>query len=166
MGVNSRAGEGSTFWFTARLRMIDGEMPGISKLIKAVGINLPMPRTILVAEDNRVNQKVVKALLEKRGHTVTVAETGVDALALTGQKDFDVILMDVQMPKMDGITAMRLLRERGSQIPVIVVTAHAMLGDRERFLSAGADGYISKPIQIEQLQAEIDAVLNAASCLS
>jgi CheY-like chemotaxis protein len=79
------------------------------------------------------------------------------------QADFDVILMDVQMPEMDGLEAVGFVREqdqrRGTHTPIVMLTAHAMQGDRERFLAAGADGYVSKPIQIEQLEAEIDAVL-------
>jgi CheY-like chemotaxis protein len=76
---------------------------------------------------------------------------------LAGKQDFDVILMDVQMPEMDGLTAMRLLRERDIHTPVIMLTAHAMQGDCERFLAAGAVGYVAKPIQIDQLLAEIES---------
>jgi CheY-like chemotaxis protein len=126
------------------------------------------PLRILVAEDNPVNQRVVKVLLERKGHMVALAENGVVALTKAEKVQFDVILMDVQMPEMDGITAIRFLREqdvrRGVHTPIVVLTAHAMRGDRERFLAAGGDGYVTKPIQLDQLQAEIDAVLvqNAA----
>jgi len=106
-----------------------------------------------------VNQKVIRALLEQRGHRVDMADDGAVALEMAAAGTFDVILMDVQMPEMDGLTALRLLRERGSQVPVIALTAHAMQGDRERFLEAGADGYVPKPVQIDVLQAEIDAVI-------
>jgi two-component system, sensor histidine kinase len=172
IGVTSRIGEGSTFWFTARLKLLDGVAssgpePGLVKLAGAVGISGPAQLRILVAEDNLLNQRVVKTLLERRGHVVELAETGVAACEKAQAQDFDVILMDMQMPEMDGIAAIRLLREqderRGVHTPIVMLTAHAMKGDRERFLAAGADGYVSKPIQIDQLQAEIDAVLVPAA---
>ncbi len=121
------------------------------------------PLRILVAEDNLVNQRVVKTLLERRGHSVELADTGAAAVERAVQQKFDVILMDVQMPEMDGMEATRFLRqkdaERGVRTPIVMVTAHAMQGDRERFLAAGADGYVTKPIQMEQLEAEIAAAL-------
>jgi len=162
IGVISLPGQGSTFWFTARLQFTDLANPfpaPLAKLAHAVGPSLAAPRRILVAEDNRVNQRVVKTLLERRGHTVALAENGMVALQLACQQDFDVILMDVQMPEMDGLMALGALRKRGIHTPVIMLTAHAMQGDRERFLAAGADGYVSKPIQIDQLLAEIEAAL-------
>ena len=167
IGVTSLPGEGSTFWFTARLGLANESDAlkgmGLAKLAGAVDASSSRALKILVAEDNPVNQRVVTTLLERRGHTVALADTGVAALQKAEQVNFDVILMDVQMPEMDGITAIRFLREqdtrRGTHTPVVVLTAHAMQGDRERFLAAGADGYVSKPIQLELLQAEIDAVL-------
>jgi signal transduction histidine kinase/ActR/RegA family two-component response regulator len=166
IGVTSRPGEGSTFWFTAQLGAADAEAlkaMGLAKLAAAVQVSSPRALKILVAEDNPVNQRVVTTLLERRGHMVALADTGVAALERAEQMNFDVILMDVQMPEMDGITAIRHLREqdtrRGTHTPIVVLTAHAMQGDRERFLAAGADGYVSKPIQLELLQAEMDAVL-------
>ena len=169
IGVTSAPQEGSTFWFTARLgwaKEVDSEeqkRPDLGALAAVVSPSSSRSLRILVAEDNLVNQRVVKALLERRGHTVDVAENGVVALRKAEEFQFDVILMDVQMPEMDGITAIGLLREqdlrRGVHTPVVVLTAHAMRGDRERFLAAGGDGYVTKPIQLDQLQAEIDAVL-------
>jgi len=169
IGVTSTPGEGSTFWFTARLGLMDAsegakqEAPALVNFAAAVGAFSSRSLRILVAEDNPVNQRVVKTLLERRGHTVAIAETGLAALKCAEQERFDVVLMDVQMPEMDGITAIRYLREQdlqsGVHTPVVVLTAHAMQGDRERFLAAGADGYVSKPIQVDQLQAEMDAVL-------
>jgi signal transduction histidine kinase/ActR/RegA family two-component response regulator len=168
ISVTSRLGEGSTFSFTARLEVppkpnrIETPGPALANLAVAVAAT-PAPKLqILVAEDNLVNQRVIKALLERRGHTVTLADNGAAALKRAEERDFDVILTDVQMPEMDGLTAIRLLRERdakrGTRTPVVVLTAHAMQGDRERFLAAGADGYITKPIQIEQLLVEIETV--------
>jgi signal transduction histidine kinase/ActR/RegA family two-component response regulator len=172
IGVTSLPGQGSTFWFTARLGLANEsdalKGAGLVRLAGAVDASSSRALKILVAEDNPVNQRVVTTLLEKRGHTVALADTGVVALQKAEQVNFDVILMDVQMPEMDGITAIRFLREqdtrRGTHTPVVVLTAHAMQGDRERFLAAGADGYVSKPIQLELLQAEIDAVLAQGDC--
>ena len=121
---------------------------------------------ILLAEDNKVNQLVAARLLEKRGHTVVIAGNGREALAALdepGSGGFDLILMDVQMPDMDGFEATGIIRARekssGAHLPIIAMTAHAMKGDEERCLAAGMDGYVSKPIQVEQLFATIDSVL-------
>ncbi len=120
---------------------------------------------ILVAEDHPVNQMLLTRLLEKRGHSVTVAANGRRALELTREGPFDLLLMDVQMPEMDGMEATRLLREEesktGTHLTVIGVTAHAMAGDRERCLQAGMDGYLSKPVRPEELD-ELLAPLLAA----
>ncbi len=117
---------------------------------------------ILLAEDHPVNQKVASLLLAKMGHSVVVADNGRHALDLLEQEDFDVVLMDVMMPEMDGLAALAELRQReqntGRHMLVLMVTAHAMTGDRERFLAAGADGYVAKPISGAALQAEIARV--------
>ena len=116
---------------------------------------------ILLAEDNVVNQQLAVRLLEKRGHTVTVAATGSEAVGLVKKAPFDLVLMDVQMPEMDGFEATAVIRREeeptGKHLPIIAMTAHAMGGDRERCLAAGMDGYISKPIQTEDL---IEAIEN------
>jgi two-component system sensor histidine kinase/response regulator len=104
---------------------------------------------ILLAEDNAVNQLVALRILEKAGHRVAVAKTGVEALAALEKDDFDAVLMDVQMPEMGGFEATAKIREResrGAHVPIIAMTAHAMAGDRERCLEVGMDDYISKPI--------------------
>ena len=110
---------------------------------------------ILAAEDNRVNQRLLARLLEKEGHTVTLVEDGEAAVAASADTDFDVILMDVQMPVMDGLDATRCIRSReqgtGKHVPVIALTAHAMKGDRERCLAAGMDAYVAKPVQKQEL---------------
>jgi len=123
----------------------------------------PMRRLhILLAEDHPINQKVASLLLTKMGHTVEVADNGRHALDVLAQTRFDVVLMDVMMPEMDGLAALEALREReldtGQHTLVLMVTAHAMTGDRERFLAAGADGYVAKPISADVLQAEIARV--------
>jgi CheY-like chemotaxis protein len=121
------------------------------------------PLRILLAEDSLVNQKLVLRLLEKHGHAVTVAGTGREALAALERQRFDVVLMDVQMPEMDGFEATHALRLReattGGRVPVIAMTAYAMKGDRERCLEAGMDAYVSKPIGAAELFGALEAVL-------
>jgi signal transduction histidine kinase/ligand-binding sensor domain-containing protein/DNA-binding response OmpR family regulator len=118
---------------------------------------------VLVAEDNLVNQKLAKRLLEKMGHQVVVAQSGLDALEQVQRQVFDLILMDVQMPEMDGFAATQAIREweknLGSHIPIIAMTAHAMKGDQEMCLNSGMDGYITKPISSKGLENTIYQVL-------
>jgi len=115
---------------------------------------------ILLAEDNPVNQKVAVRLLEKRGHRVVVVETGKRALEMVNQQSFDVVLMDVQMPVMDGLQATAAIRQRemtsGKHIPIVAMTAHAMAGDKERCLQAGMDDYISKPLHVDEFLAIVE----------
>ncbi len=123
---------------------------------------LPRPRRILLAEDSPVNQKLAIALLQKRGHQVRVARTGREALDLLDQEPFDLVLMDVQMPEMDGLEATAVIRRReavhGGHIPIIALTAHAMKGDRERCLEAGMDAYLAKPIRAQELYDLIESI--------
>jgi signal transduction histidine kinase/DNA-binding response OmpR family regulator len=122
---------------------------------------------ILLAEDNRVNQNVATRLLEKRGHHVTLATNGKEALAALAGDSFDLVFMDVQMPEMDGLQATRVIREQekltGGHQPIIAMTALAMKGDRERCLAAGTDGYLSKPISAEQLDEALDSYTTGVS---
>jgi len=117
---------------------------------------------ILLAEDNRINQKVAVALLTKLGHSVVVANDGRQALAALAGDPFDLVLMDVQMPEMDGFETTAAIRRKemdsGDHIPIIAMTAHAMRGDREKCLAAGMDGYVSKPIDVAALTHAIDLV--------
>jgi len=110
---------------------------------------------VLVAEDNAVNQRLATRLLEKRGHSVVIVTNGKEALKTLEREEFDLVLMDVQMPEMDGLetTAAIRTKELGSELhlPVIALTAHAMKGDEERFLTAGMDGYLAKPIRPQEL---------------
>jgi signal transduction histidine kinase/DNA-binding response OmpR family regulator len=116
---------------------------------------------ILLAEDNRVNQIVATRMVEKMGHSVVVAENGRFVLELLATRRFDLVLMDVQMPEMDGLTATRKIRESERRthlhLPIIAMTAHAMKGDRERCLEAGMDGYVTKPINSQRLEEAIDS---------
>jgi CheY-like chemotaxis protein len=118
---------------------------------------------ILLAEDNRVNQIVATRMAEKMGHSVVVAENGQIALLLLATQPFDLVLMDVQMPEMDGLTAARKIRESEQSttfhLPIIAMTAHAMKGDRERCMDAGMDGYVSKPINSPLLEEAISSVI-------
>ncbi len=136
-----------------------GEKEGSGPLITRYSIandrNTAVSLHVLVAEDNAVNQKLVARLLEKRGHQVKVVANGREALESIEQGYYDLVLMDLQMPEMDGFEATGELRKRekqtGIHIPVIALTAHAMKGDRERCLEAGMDGYLSKPIRAQEL---------------
>jgi CheY-like chemotaxis protein len=117
---------------------------------------------VLLAEDNPVNQRLARTILEKQGHTVVLAHNGREALARAQAETFDIVLMDVQMPEMDGLAATAAIREietrTGAHLPIVGVTAHAMKGDRERCLAGGMDGYVSKPIRPVALFAAIDEV--------
>ena len=119
-------------------------------------------RRILLVEDNFVNQKLALRLLEKQGHSVTLARNGAEAVEFTASDSYDVVLMDVQMPVMDGLRATGLIRKREQttckHVPILAMTAHAMEGDRQRCLQAGMDGYLSKPIRIQELVDLLEAL--------
>jgi two-component system, sensor histidine kinase and response regulator len=110
-----------------------------------------------------VNQTLAMRLLAKRGHTVVIAGNGHEALAKLGQEPFDLVLMDVQMPEMDGFEATAVIRAReketGAHIPIVAMTARAMSGDREKCISSGMDDYISKPVSLVELSGAIDRVM-------
>jgi CheY-like chemotaxis protein len=144
---------GSAFHFTANFGL--GQAP-VAAPVRADATVASGPLRILVAEDNAVNQKLALRLLEKMSHRVTLARDGCEALELFEREVPDVILMDVQMPRMDGYeaTAMIRLMERergGGHVPIIGVTANALIGDRENCLAAGMDAYLSKPIRRDDL---------------
>jgi signal transduction histidine kinase/ligand-binding sensor domain-containing protein/CheY-like chemotaxis protein len=121
------------------------------------------PLRILLAEDNPVNQLLARRLLEKRGHHIVVARNGREALDATGQHIFDLVLMDLEMPEMSGLQATAAIRTREQRsqthVPIIAMTAHAMIGDRERCLAAGMDGYLTKPICADALYAALENVI-------
>jgi CheY-like chemotaxis protein len=123
---------------------------------------------VLVAEDNLVNQKLVQHLLERRGHTPILVANGREAIGMLGTDDFDLVLMDLQMPEMDGIEATIAIRTReretrAPRVPIVALTAHAMQGDRQRCMDAGMDGYVAKPIKPVELFEVIDRVMAAAA---
>jgi two-component system, sensor histidine kinase and response regulator len=135
------------------LQRVSGHDITAAKLFSVAALEERRSKTglnILLAEDNRINQAVAIQMLEKMGHSITVANTGIEVLSQLSAGSFDLVLMDVQMPEMDGIEATRQIRNEesnsGTHVPIIAITAHAMKGDRERCLEAGMDGYLSKPI--------------------
>lgn len=160
IGVHSEEGVGSTFWFTFKTAAehpehvpqeqgVDNTEEILSKLADA-------PPSILLIDDNGVNRKVAGQILEKNQCNVTLASSGKEALQLVAEKSFNLIFMDIQMPEMDGIETTRCLREKYPDLPpVIAMTAYSMKGDREKFLSAGMDDYLSKPIRPVQILEKI-----------
>ncbi len=162
--VESEAGKGSRFFFTIPLGPHDAaaHVTGAHDRAALLGAAAGRPARVLLAEDNVVNQKIARHVLEKAGHSVVVADNGAIALELLGREPepFDIVLMDIQMPDMDGFEATRRIRtdERstGRHIPIVAMTAHAMKGDRERCLGAGMDDYITKPFRRDELLAVVD----------
>jgi CheY-like chemotaxis protein len=139
-------------------RKVQARAPGVA--VPGGERRTAVPRTaldVLIAEDNVVNQRLAMRLLEKRGHRVTVVNNGQEAVELLERSNFDLVLMDVQMPLLDGIAATMLIRQReketGSHQPIVALTAYAVKGDQERCLAAGMDGYLPKPIRPEELDA-------------
>jgi two-component system sensor histidine kinase/response regulator len=138
------------------LRVLGLKPPDLTSLASCpAGGNSLRPLRILLADDNTINQQLAIRILKKGEHSVVVAHNGWEALATLERKSFDLVLMDVQMPEMDGLEATRIIRQReqttGKHIPIIGLTAHAMRGDRECCLKAGMDGYLSKPIHVTEL---------------
>lgn len=172
ISFSSRVGIGSRFWIEVPCDITDDPA---SNSPLAIGTRIPtqsplplpsftspipnLSAHILVAEDNKVNQMYVKELLKLFGYSCDIVETGDEALIAVGQRMYDLVLMDCQMPEMDGFTATREIRrrERAGELPgrltIIALTANALKGDRERCLDAGMDEYLSKPVQSQQLHA-------------
>ncbi|UZP68657.1 response regulator [Desulfovibrio mangrovi] len=162
--VESVSGHGSTFTFTASFRKAgkDEETGAMEGMPTIRGIGRPL--RILLAEDDIINRKLALYFFEKQGHEVVCVNNGVAVLEAMVKETFDLILMDIQMPDMDGVQATRAIRESKSpdvdkNIPIIAMTAHAMKGDRERFLEAGMDEYISKPVDFTLLVSIVEQVL-------
>ncbi len=153
--VKSKKNEGSTFSF--RLPATPAEVSEQQK--KAVD---PQGLSILLAEDNDINQKIVSSMLQRKGHTVAVAENGLKAVEFSKENQVDVILMDMHMPEMDGIEATKEIRRscpKNSQTPIIAFTADALAEHRQKFMDAGVDSVVTKPLKLEQLQKEIAAII-------
>ena len=157
LGVDSISGKGSTFWFVLTLPIADEILPIIEE---EANDNLPLEDiadhstlSVLLVDDNFVNQQVAGTMLEKMGITVTLANNGKEAVDyVTAGNNFDIILMDCQMPVMDGFEACKIIKEYNHSIPVIALTANAMVEAREQCLQAGMDDYVTKPIKKEALQ--------------
>lgn len=158
--VESESGSGSTFYFTIRLKTAtqNAVRQVLGKGLKSAAPSFETPVTrlhILLAEDFEVNRKLLEPFLAQHGHEVTPVENGEQAMEMLSRQRFDMVLMDIKMPVMDGIEATRRIRQHTdidiAGIPVIALTAHAIKGDRERFLAAGMDEYITKPIHGDEL---------------
>jgi CheY-like chemotaxis protein len=165
--LESTSGAGSTFHFAAEFPLppnVKGANGDVASRA-AAAVTEPPPRrlTVLVVEDNQVNQKVLTRMLAKQGHEIVLAENGRAAIAEASRREFDLILMDVQMPVLDGLAATRAIRSReqgtGHHVPILALTAHAMKGDRERCLEAGMDGYVAKPVNLPELTNAIRQVV-------
>lgn len=182
--LESEVGKGSTFYFTAPFARGDANMV-VKKTSAIAERSLSTPLKILLVEDNPFNQELAQLVLEKQGHTVFCAENGLRALEQIVSKSFDAILMDVQMPALDGMQTTRLIREceqqsaissekhqellqrvqnkiRGMRIPIIAMTAQAMPGDREKCLESGMDDYITKPFQPEEVFSVLAEIINGS----
>ena len=162
--VESELGKGSRFWFTVPCSVVSQGSAELYRESEAVAAFPDVPPavsalSILLAEDNPVNQKLALHLLQKQGHAVTVAQNGAEAVRLSATKRFDLILMDVQMPVMDGAAAtaqIRAAERAGQRVPIVAVTAHAMAGDKEKYLALGMDDYVTKPIDRQELFATVE----------
>jgi len=149
----------------AILSLVDGKEPPPAAQASAPASVIPSARAyrVLVAEDNAVNRQLVTVLLTKRGHSVVTARNGREAVAAVASETFDLVLMDVQMPEMDGHEATRAIRSAevitGGHVPIIALTAHAMKGDAEKCLEAGMDGYVSKPVVADALFELIESLV-------
>jgi CheY-like chemotaxis protein len=168
ISVESQPGQGSCFRFTMRAALAEPSQDDAPTANPALGPGAEPARRlrVLLAEDHPVNRQLAVKLLEREGHSVVVAENGQEALRALAAGSFDVVLMDVQMPVMDGIEATEALRlsELGSgrHIPVVALTANAMKGDKERYLNCGMDDYLSKPIRRKELAETLQRVARNA----
>jgi two-component system, sensor histidine kinase len=155
--VHSQEGVGSCFRFGVQLPV--GTLTALMAPAEDPGSSIPTPHLrVLVVEDNAINQRVISIMLEKAGHRADMAGNGIEALAALCERPYDLVLMDCQMPEMDGFEATRLLRDPASgvldpRVKVVALTANAMVGDRERCLAAGMDDYLTKPVQMQALLA-------------
>lgn len=159
IGVESDEGRGSTFWFTIPFQM--GVEPQPSDSHDAVRDKAArQPLRVLVAEDNSINQVIAVKMLEQMGHSVVAVENGQMAIDAIRASYFDIVLMDCQMPELDGYQATRVIREslgpEHSRIPIVAMTANAMPTDRDKCLEAGMDDYVSKPVKAEDLQTILE----------
>ena len=162
VGLASEVGKGSTF--RAELPLLQVEVQPTSQTRRPASVEpLDGKLRVLLAEDNLVNQKLATRMLQKLGCQIDIAQNGIDAVALYARIPFDVVLMDCQMPQMDGYEAARAIRRseerhRGDRIPIAALTAHASVADRDHCLAAGMDVYLTKPISLERLREFLSTV--------
>jgi PAS domain S-box-containing protein len=155
IGVISHENQGSTFWFTFIAEEAELEQPE-KVIIPPAPLENPRTLNILLAEDKVVNQKVIKLILSSMGHKITIARNGLEVLKLFRPSEFDLVLMDIQMPEMDGIQATQKLRELYPDLPPIVgLSANAFEGDREKYMAQGLDEYLIKPLKTEDFNAMV-----------
>lgn len=152
--VESHKGLGSKFYF--QLPFEPGKKELEKTEINPAYLKVNKQVKILVTEDDKVNQLVISRMLTECGYLVELAENGFEALEKVKRNKYDIILMDIQMPGMDGVEATKRIRETNKTVPILAITAYALQGDREKFLQQGMDGYVSKPLKIEKLIEEIE----------
>lgn len=168
IGVESKLGQGTRFWFTVRLGLAPAAGPSALPP-ETLSPRAPVrPLRLLVVEDNAINQKVARFLLEKLGHTVAVAPSGAEALAWLRKEVCDTVLMDCEMPEMNGFETTSAIRAPGSgvrepAVPIIALTANAMPGEEEKCLAAGMNAFLTKPIQPTALAAALDGLVPPAA---
>jgi len=155
IGVESAPGQGSTFWFTIGFGQHDQPRRAVPSSDTQIEWSQLRGATVLLAEDNEINQQVAREMLASAGIEVTIANNGQEAVALVQTQPFDAVLMDIQMPVLDGLDAARAIRARpeSARLPIVAMTAHAMSGDREKSLAAGMNDHVTKPINPKELFA-------------
>lgn len=174
MEVESAPGAGTCFWFWVPLLPAEAPFPAPSPQVagesgppEPAEIPIALPAPILLVDDNRINQQLAGAMLGRLGLAFDTAADGHECLAHLQAKAYSLVLMDVEMPGMDGITATSIIRARegegGSRLPIVAMTANALSDDRDRCLAAGMDGYLAKPISVERLRKELRRVLACAA---
>ncbi len=154
IGADRELGTGTRFWFTLPFRVAPDNEPSTDDTPGTETQAGMRPLHILLAEDNRINQLLVRSMLQKLGHTVEIADNGRIAVSVVAAGDFDAVLMDMQMPEMDGEEATRTIRAMPApknRVPILALTADAMLERRDRYLAAGVNDLVAKPIDWQVL---------------
>jgi CheY-like chemotaxis protein len=164
ISIDSTIGEGTTFYLSVPFKLPDTKQKPDALVSNEVSSPGRVARRLLLAEDDSISSLTCKRMLEKCGYSVTAARDGQEALQLLANEYFDLILMDVQMPVMDGVEATKAIRSSSrfgvkSRTPIVAMTAYAMAGDKEKFLASGMDDYIAKPMDEDALVEVIERVL-------
>jgi PAS domain S-box-containing protein len=157
--AESQEGVGSTFYLTLTFALGTKVEPLAEQYPQVKSLKRDF--SVLVAEDDKVNQMVISRMLKEQGCSVDIANNGIEAIDMHSKKTYDVILMDIQMPELDGIEATRAIKQKDKYTPIIAITAYALEGDKEKFLSKGMDGYVAKPIKVEELFSTMDKSIAA-----